>query len=105
MSVSRPTWAQAAIVVWIGQLAFLVFMLSGLSWTNYWWCRWLYRPGLRVFHAAMDGVLPGYYFSALSPRGAVTGFLVSTLLYTLVLVAAAMVLLRVTLAVLLRRAR
>jgi hypothetical protein len=83
------------LVLWVAQLAFLGYHFADLTWENYWWCRSLYRPGLRAFSAAMGGVLPGHYFAWYSRTGAVTGFLVSSLLYAVLAVAAVTALLRV----------
>jgi hypothetical protein len=77
-----PFWARVGLVVWVAQLAFLGYFFADLTWENYWWCRWLYRPGLRAFSATMGGVLPGYFFSPFSRTGVVTGFLFASLLYT-----------------------
>lgn len=90
-----PPWARAGIVIWVAQLAFLGYFFADLTWQNYWWCRSLYRPGLRLFSALMGGILPGYYFNPFSRTGVIAGFLFASLLYTAILVPAAMVVQRV----------
>jgi hypothetical protein len=86
---------RAGIVIWVAQLAFLGYFFADLTWQNYWWCRWLYRPGLRAFSALMGGILPGYYFNPFSRTGVIAGFLFASLLYTAIAVGGAMLVQRV----------
>ena len=69
--------------VWIIQIAALAWFFCDVTWQDYWFCRSIYRPGLRLFSYAGEGMLPGHFFSPFDRRGIFAGFLFASLAYAI----------------------
>jgi len=68
-------------LLWAVQIATLAWFFCDVTWEDYWFCRSIYRPGLRLFTAAGEGLLPGHFFSPFDRRGIMAGFLFASLTY------------------------
>lgn len=79
-------WLWAIGCVWAAQVVTLVYFFMDLTWENYWFCRWLYRPGLRLFRWVGEETLPGHFFSPFDRRGVLAGFAFASLSYAIIAV-------------------
>jgi hypothetical protein len=94
--VVERKWGWAILIAWGAQVATLVYFFANLTWENYWFCRWIYRPGLKLFSAIGRGILPDHFFSPFDRAGVLAGFAFASLLYAVALVAGTIVTRRVT---------
>ncbi len=68
-------------IVWAVQLGVLIYFLLTQTWSTYWFCRDLYRPGYTLFAWLGKGVLPGGWFNLLSQTGVLISFSAAALIY------------------------
>jgi hypothetical protein len=78
-------WVWIVAVIWVAQIATLAWFFRDVTWEDYWFCRSIYRPGLRLFNHAGEGLLPGHFFSPFDRRGILAGFCFASLAYALAL--------------------
>lgn len=74
--------------LWVGQLACMCWFFMDSAWDTYWFCRYVYGPGVRLFGHVGRGILPGYFFNPFSPRGVMISFAFAALTYAAVTVLA-----------------
>ena len=79
--------AGVAVGLWAVQLAVLAWRLEPFDWSEYWFWRRLYRPGLKlaaaVASSVVDGGLGRRPLRPLDPAGARHGFLLAAAAYAL----------------------
>ena len=83
MTCQASRWIALGLALWAVQLLWLYHRLGGLSWSEYWHMRGLYRPGISAVETAGGEHLPGYFFNPLSPTGAKWAFIFSAGVYSL----------------------
>jgi len=81
-------WLWILAAVWAVQVTTLAWFFFDVTWEDYWFCRSIYRPGLRLFNYAGEGMLPGHFFSPFDRRGILVGFLFASLVYAIAVVGA-----------------
>ena len=74
-------WSKTLLIVWAAQLAVLFYVLVTQTWSTYWFCRDLYRPGYSLFAAIGRGILPDSFFNLFSTTGVLASFAFAALLY------------------------
>lgn len=72
------------IALWLGQLAILIYFLWNLTWSDYWFFRGLYRPGIHLLAYLASGRLPAWVYSPIDRGGVLLCFTVATLLYSII---------------------
>mgnify|MGYP001049305126 CR=1 FL=1 len=80
-------WSWTILIVWVVQVALLIYFLLTQTWSTYWFCRDLYKPGLALFSLIGRGFLPGECFNLLSRTGVLISFTAAALIYATVGVA------------------
>src|SRR5690606_39570031 len=74
-------WSWTILIVWVVQVALLIYFLLTQTWSTYWFCRDLYKPGLALFSLMGRGILPGECFNLLSRTGVLISFTAAALIY------------------------
>lgn len=80
-------WSKMLLIVWAVQCAVLIYFLLTQTWSTYWFCRDLYKPGYTLFAWVGRGVLPEQCFNLFSRTGVLVSFAFAALLYAAVAIA------------------
>ena len=75
-------WSWMILILWILQVGVLIYFLVTQTWSTYWFCRDLYKPGLALFAMAGRGFLPGEWFNLFSKTGVLVSFMAAALIYS-----------------------
>lgn len=78
-AISEWTWT--ILILWVLQVGVLLYFLMTQTWSTYWFCRDLYKPGLSLFSMAGRGFLPGEWFNLFSRTGVLISFTAAALIY------------------------
>ena len=81
--------------LWMAQLVLIGWFFWNLTWSNYWFFRGFYRPGIRLIGHMGETVLAGSVFNPFDRTGVLICFMLATLVYAVVVVMAVTVMLRI----------
>ncbi len=68
-------------ICWVLQMGALLYFLQTQTWSTYWFCRDLYKPGLALFSLVGSGFLPSECFNLFSKTGVLISFTAAALIY------------------------